>query len=465
MQKAKISIFAIGLFVFVITRMSGCASPPAANDANAPANAPPTGLRSSAPLPSQLSPNLPHDADFSNLPNSPTLQEIQHDFDVFSWQSFVALNWSTDPSKPIGADGDNGTVWETYKETYEVFLPDGSKPSWDSHQLPPACQGIVAVEAKDKVLRMAQKVSDEVLDESGEPFGTGPIVDRQNGRYARFEIRVNQNAFDFIVNNTLYNKEGQAAFTNFIQFPAGDNGTAELGAIILKAAWKVIDPANGDLPGRFHTVKAYVYTPESSNPPIKPSCQVVTMGLVGFHIAHKTKSAPQWVWSTFEQVDNVEMGPNAPPGAKPNFFDPDCKNCKQNVPPPKPWDPNQTLPPEKRSQITRVIPIDDATKALNAEWQGFLRAVNINSVWQYYQLISTQWPTEPGNSLTGPKALGRPAPPYLANATLETYIQGKVPNVSSSCIGCHNNATTTNGKFSDFTYILERAKSSKGGGK
>jgi hypothetical protein len=187
------------------------------------------------------------------------------------------------------------------------------------------------------------------------------------------------------------------------------------------------------------------------------------MGLVGFHIAHKTDSAPQWVWSTFEQVDNVRVGHDAPPGTRANFFDPNSK-YPVNTPPPRPWNPNAVLPPEQRSQVTRVIPIDDATASLNAQWQGWLRGVNRDSVWQYYELVSTQWPTQPKNSLTGPKAAGEPAPVFLANATLETYIQGRVPNVSSSCIMCHNNATTTNSKFSDFTYLLERAHK-KGGGK
>jgi hypothetical protein len=468
MRRAKKVVCAVALLSFVIASMASC------NDSQPPANSntPTPEPQSSAPSPpGQLSPNLPHDADFSDNPS--TIEAIQHDFDVFSWQSFVALNWpaladgSPDTSKVIGQDGDNATVWESYKETYEVFLPDGSQPSpWGQRQLPPACQ---SVGGANKVLRMIQKVSDEVLDASGEPFGTGPIVDQQNGRYARFEIRMNQDTFNFIVNNTLYNKEGQQAYTQFIQFPSGvapskDNPNTPVGAMLIKAAWKVIDPANGDIPGRFHTVKAYVYTPASNNPPTPESCQVVTMGLVGFHIAHKTQSAPQWVWSTFEQVDNVELGPGAPSGAKPNFFNPDCASCPVNVPPPKPWDPNKTLPPEKRSQVKRVIPIEDATKVLNAQWQQWLASVNKNSVWQYYQLVSTQWPTNPKASLTGPQATGAPAPPFLANTTLETYIQGKVPNVSSSCIMCHNNATTTNSKFSDFTYVLELAQS-KGGAK
>lgn len=482
MQKAKLTVFAIALFVFAITRMAGCTSSnqPAGNSATNQTSTPVPFVSAVNPAPEHLSPVIPFDRTLGG----PSIQLVQNGFDEFSWSSFVALNWpalpdgSPDTSKVIGGDGDHPTVWESYKETYEIFKPDGSEPVWDNHQLPQACQGI-AGGPTNKVMQMAQKVSDEVLDETGNPFNTGPVIDRQNGRFARFEIRVNKIAFDFIVQNKLYNKEGQAAFTNFIQFPAGKaagkDGTGASpneGAMIFKAAWKVIDEKNGDIPGRFHTTKAYVFTPESESPPIKPSCELVTMGLVGFHIAHKTFHAPQWVWTTFEHVDNVEVGPNAPAGAKPNFFNPDCKDCKENVPPPKPWDPNQTLPPELRSQITRIIPIDDATKALNKKWQDLLRSVNPNSVWQNYQLISTQWPSEvldPNNpipQLQGPKAMGRPIPVYLANTALESYIQGRVnkgvPTGTSSCNACHNNAATTNGKFSDFTYILARANKSGG---
>jgi hypothetical protein len=78
-------------------------------------------------------------------------------------------------------------------------------------------------------------------------------------------------------------------------------------------------------------------------------------------------------------------------------------------------------------------------------------------------LVSTQWPTKPSKTcdvLAGAPVdrIGTPAPQFLGNSTLETYIQGKVPNVSSSCMECHANATTTQAIFSDFTYILERAQ-------
>ncbi|HZT59823.1 MAG TPA: hypothetical protein VFA21_14525 [Pyrinomonadaceae bacterium] len=452
----------------------GCTTPQPRTNTNAPpaANAASGATPIPTPPPGTLSPSIPHDASFPDNPQ--TVAAIQHDFDVFSWQSFVALNWpalpdgSADPNKTIGADGDNGVVWDSYKEPYEVFLPDGSTPApWGQQQLPEQCRNLGP--STGKVLEMIQKVSDDVLDVSGQPFNTGPLVDQQNGRYARYEIRINRDTFDYIVSNTLYNKEGQQAFTQLVQFPTGVNPSSQntspapVGSVIIKAAWKVIDPAQGDRPERFHKVQAYVYTRASDNPPTPPSCELKTMGLVGFHIAHKTASAPQWVWSTFEQVDNVQVGHDAPPGTKANFFDPDSK-YPVNTPPPRPWNPNVILPPEQRSQVKRLIPIDDATNALNAQWQAWLRGVNKDSVWQYYELISTQWPTNPKASPTGPKPTGDPAPPFLANSTLETYIQGTTPNVSSSCIMCHNNATTTNAKFSDFTYLLERAHK-KGGGR
>jgi len=99
----------------------------------------------------------------------------------------------------------------------------------------------------------------------------------------------------------------------------------------------------------------------------------------------------------------------------------------------------------------------------NAEALKLLVGVNTNSVWKNYELVSTMWPTSPGNGLctADPQfPLGEPAPSYLANTTLETYIQGPplAPNVSSNCIECHNNATMTTPVHSDFTYVLQRAK-------
>lgn len=463
------SLLSLAAFAVVaVPGLTGCQTQPSA-PANANAPSPP---KAGAPAASSspLSPTIPGDATFG--PNDSTLQQIQHDFDVFSWQSFVALNWPRDQSQTIGSapDGDNPTVWGTYIESYEVFLPNGQTPSWDSRTIPPICQPDGSgAKADTPVLRMTMKVSDQVLNFAQQAFGTGPLID-QRGEYVRYSINLNQDAFNYVLTNNLYSKEGQTNFAN-VSFPIAASPSpspgaspapSTVGSIVLKSAWRVLDATKGDVLSRYHKIDAYVYTPASDNPPTKPTCERKTLGLVGLHIAHKTASAPQWVWSTFEQVDNVQVGQNPPPGLKPSFLNPDCKNCPINKPPPKPWNPNVKTTP---SQITRLLPIDNATMQLNSQWQGFLSGVNNNSVWQYYELISTQWPTQPAPASTpspyDPHPTGAPAPQFLANTTIETYIQGKVPNTSSSCIMCHNNSTTTTGKFADFSYLLERAQSTK----
>lgn len=414
-----------------------------------------------------LSPTLPADVTVDG--NQPIdLPTLQKDFDVFSWNSFIAVSWPPGPDgtgdpdqKPgAGPTGDNPTVWETYKDVSTVFLPGGQKPVWDA---PPAIPAVcrTAFQPGMKVLAQIGKTPG-LLDETTEPFDTGPLVDL-NRAFTRFEIVVNREMFDYIVANQLYSQAGQQAFKGTVQFPCGGAAGAGVGAVMIKAAWKVL--GEGDDPSRFHTSKALVYTPATANPPVQESCVAQTVGLVGLHIGHKTESAPQWIWSTFEQVDNVPTEAEVQGGtlkAHYNYFDPACKDCAVNQAPPRPWIPNlKTTPP---SQVVRVDTLPDfarnSAQQQNQTALGLLQGVNQKSVWQFYQLISTQWPTDPGsNCVASPTApLGNPAPQFLANTTLETYIQGQTPNVSSSCIGCHGNAAMTTGAASDFTYVLQRAQ-------
>lgn len=390
-----------------------------------------------------------------------TLDGIQHGFDYYSWLTFLALNSPADGKTPIGKGvqpgGDAPAIWEQWKEISDVMLPDGSTPApWNSpHVIPKACQGLSS-DVRVKVVRMVGKTPD-LLQETNQPFDTGPLID-QHGKYVRYEILVNQPMFEYIVQNGLYSKAGQATFTSTVAFPEGNvatGTTGTMGAFMVKAAWMILGP--GDDPTHFHTSRALIYTPSVPSANIAESCVPGTLGLVGFHVAHKTQSDPQWTWSTYENNANVPDAADV--GAKSllahyNFYKPGCdaSKCPVNTPPPRPWNPNvQPFPNAFTSQITRVTPIDAGVKTLNTAFQGLLT----KTVWQNYQLISTQWPTD-AQSKTDPN--GVPAPVFLANTTLETYVQGKVPQASSSCMACHGNAAGTSGRTSDFTYILERAK-------
>lgn len=428
----------------------------------------------------------------TELPKIPTFQQeitlasLQCDFDVFSWNTFLALNHS--PSGAFGdRDGDNVTVWETWPNEGEIFLPKGAEPpAWNpgdpppSTPLPPVCRD-KGGEGERVLVQIGKQ---PILVEAAlEPFKSGPLIDA-HGYYARFGITVNQPMYGYIRANGLYGRQGQEAFSRAgkrVEFPCGCNGDpsgktcpeeGQQGAVMVKAAWKVMDTQAGDDPSRFHTAEALVLTPAVGDQP--ETCERRLLGLVGLHVATKTQTDPQWVWSTFEQVDNVPTrGEDVPEGARYNFFIPDCDDCNAvNQTPPEPWNPHAqpVTANSGKSQVVREIPIDEATKKMNAKVHTLLEG----TVWRHYELVSTQWPTDGSGSATvDPDAAnnwcsplnpvdetGAPAPAFLANTTLETYIQGTVPLASSSCIHCHLNATMAAGQnnFSDFTYLLERAQ-------
>lgn len=376
----------------------------------------------------------------------------------------VLANGQPNTGELPGQDGDNPTVWQTWKTAPEVFLPNGDPPPpWGtplaSSPMPAICRD--QLQPGEQLLTQIGKTPN-LLTESIQPFNTGPLID-QNGRYARFEILMNETMFNYIVANKLYSKKAQAGITSVV-FPCGtsDPANPQVGTIMVKASWKILSPIEIQS-GRFHTMKALIYTPPSSNPLIAETCEHATVGLVGLHIVHKTAGEPQWVWTTFEHIDNCPTDGQPTAGHDYSFYNPNASGAPINTPPDRPWNPNNTEPPGRRPQIVRMIPIDQPTQQLNATYQAALRAVNPASVWQYYELVSTQWPTQPASGCdvetSAPTNMsGTPAPQFLGNSTLESYIQGRVPNVSSSCIECHLNATTTKSVFSDFTYLLERAQ-------
>jgi hypothetical protein len=421
-----------------------------------------------APPPIVLSPMIPGDVNVTDPAQTKSIETFQPDFDVYSWNMFIALNWpagadgNADPNKQIGQNGDNDTVSAHYRDVANIFLPGGTTPSWNGPtKIPDECAALNK-DGSTVVTQIGKNLlAQNVASANSEPFNTGPLID-QNGVFTRFEIVVNKTMFDYILANSLYSKAGQKAFTPPVAFTSGavDNSgkTTVEGAIMIKTAWKVINPADK---ARFHSEDVLIYTPASDNPKYSAQCVEKTVGLVGMHIAHKTQSAPQWLWSTFEHVDNVPTDANVKSRKlkkQYNYYNPACKNCTANAVPPRPWDPTKVS--SFHSQIVRMnqfnLPIFAASAAArNNDGQKLLGGVNPKSVWANYQLISTMWPTDS----TQVQKFGMPAPTFLANSTLETYIQGTTENVSSNCIVCHNHATMSGASVaSDFTYILQRAQ-------
>lgn len=405
------------------------------------------GVRLQAP---RLSWELPEDVE-GGL-RQPNRNVVQRATDLFAWQQFIALNWPAapaargepDPGRSLEAEGPR--VWETWLEASEVYRADGLAPlPWGD----PARAGgdrstSAAGSAPVKQLHRRSKV-DHPLDDVVQPTQAsgafpGTLTD-QRGRLVHYEIRMNRILYDYVVTHGLYQADRQAAVAHI---------SAPEGSILVKAAWRELEPGEES---RFYTTTADITDPDA---PVGQPPRRRLVGLVGLHAMQKTASAPQWIWTTYEQVDNVE-------GPQPSFRNPHCGDCLTN----------RQGPPGFANQVTRVTPIpsrdpdcarpeesNDNLQELNRQIQASLPA----SVWRNYQLVGAQWPLPPAAAPTAhstrqPTTVFSVRPALLANTTMETYIQS-----SSSCMGCHAMARSSRREgyvSSDFSFTFSEARPSR----
>jgi hypothetical protein len=303
---------------------------------------------------------------------------------------------------------------------------------------------------------------DTTLDQINQAFSY-PLIDQQKN-YVSYEIRYNEGQYNFVRGKDEDNTTWLYLVKNLapkepVQMPAS-TPPGTVGAMMLKAAWRV--KTDKDDVNRYYKVDAQVLDPTTGK------CNPQTMLLVGFHIAQKLQNFPQWVWSTFEQVDNVpaDATPTPPPGGY-SFNNgtsaPFTVNGYANRPPnPAP----SVQPPDQRVpvQVMRLNPIPDtpkgaSTRDVNAIYQSLLKG----TIWQYYQLVATQWPSDP-KTFT-PMESGGVYPKDsggafqaggVTNTTMETYFQAQADAAGAggnSCMSCHYRA----GK-ADFSWgLLRRA--------
>lgn len=348
------------------------------------------------PLPSWLSGNIPLTVNIP--PGVTTPEQARWFFDTFSWQSFVALNWPAAPNGPRGvpdrpddpavfksaATGAQPVVWGTYKEKFELFDQKDQRPTpWDSSTVPVNPCGNMAVTPGQKLFVRYSK-GDSVVEIANQAFSY-PLID-QNRNYAVYEIRFNRTQYEFVRGSNsdpaswLYLVKNLAP-KEPLQMPAS-RAPSTLGSLMLKAAWKVLVPGVDDA-SRYYAVDSLVLDPLTN------ACEPQKVGLIGFHIVQKLWDFPEWIWSTFEQVDNVPAGGD-PAGKKYGFNNgtnpqnPRTSGGWANRPPAMA---PQLQPKDERVpvQVTRLNPIPDSTRALNFYWQAALAG----TVWQNYQLVMT----------------------------------------------------------------------------
>jgi hypothetical protein len=458
------------------------------------------------PSPSISSPALPVDAE--SCANNGITQ-----FDDFSWRSFIALIWpaakgqrgvpdTTTTNFPVTGP----LVFETYKADWESF-PPATSPNPPPAPLPwqdfagktNPCGSSVDAGWGDVLLASETKFGNLGLAGFGN-FFVGPVISSgfsqspSQQHYLRYQASYNQTEYNQILSNKWYLQAnlGNVTFCSNGATVAGQKCPPE-NSVDLKSSWIDMEGIPSSSQSRYYTRKAWVLNPASGQ------CAVRTMGLVGLHIVSKTPSRPQWIWSTFEQIDNVPVVTGATPttntvfnlndGNAANLMpgqDPYCvpgqpgnQNGCPGIPPPPsviPSDASQAT----RFNVTRTQPIgigyppkqpDQTTPATNASYQALLAKAAPNSPWQYYELVMTQWPV-PGNT---PANGGDPKHSFpgnipnltciqtvkgayshscgFANVTMETFDQG---SIFSGCMNCHNFTAHPKGKSTgdDFLWSL-----------
>jgi hypothetical protein len=429
-------------------------------------------------------PDLPFDAALAN----------QAGFNCFAWRQFIALNWVADSAQrgqpdPKQTAADFGvftpgewTVAETYRNPNDVFRPGaGVPPNWaEPTARPPVCGSLKAVKSAHDSgalsFQMTTKMFephrlDDGIIEAGQ--GENAWLIGQNGKLTYFDVRVNQDLYEYVQTYQFYDPAAQYAAVlpggDGIKLPAGDPATGVTGAMELKSSWlEIADPA--DWPTH-RTIKGIVATGKA-----EPACRVAHFAMMGMHIAHKTETATQWAWATFEHVDNAPNQEEMKSGqlkAAYTYNDPDCPEADCA------WNAKRASAAGNPVQVVRMTPIADVPGAgnnvatLNAQAQALIAKAAPDSVWQHYELVNVLWPESPvpvdkkpeGHGPNVPLPYGGATPEVMANATLETYAQ------HDNCLDCHRQATiaadaTPNGETtyaSDFSFMFSRACSVKKG--
>lgn len=469
--------------------------------------------------PTVFTPNIPVDVDPAirkALKEAGNIYELNEIYNIYSWQALIAINW------PLDINGialqnftDDGTpTWLKWKEAFQVYRADGKTPAaWDSPRTDSGL-GLKTNLLNDIDSRVilsrntpTHRGHNNVADETDQAFA-GKLFD-QNGEVVVYEVLINKEEFDYVVENKLYNINGQLEFSKTnteANFPKGNYEKGQLGATEIKLAWRILkDSPHKD---RYFKDEGYIINETTGKP------EKALLGLIGFHISQKTPTGKQWVWSTFEHIDNLDQNTIKVGGKTtvihPTLTNPDCETCPVNVDVTNGgntysyvesdhgnyWNVTgdtlnyYTDTPQMKTQAKRTIDIPVRVKQINNKMQDYFKQQG--SVWQYYQLIDTQYPVDqnakPGISSKKDYCLpesvvnksgGDPNLAFLTNISMETFFQvgnqtaGLIETSPStkedtyipitifgteSCIGCHSSAYLFD------SYSLQKGKMTLGQG-
>ncbi len=358
------------------------------------------------------------------------------DFHQWAWQTFL---WLTQPSDPNDVGSPVNFAIMAYPR--DLFTRGGTGPTQEYPG-----RSIDGGEPQNLLARVGKS---QVTVDSIDIFQAGPgnkILIDQEGWVVYYSTYLDENYWDFAVENQLYVLDTLQNVTPDGDFP---NDVLEL-----KASWRVaeiLDEETGavtqtvipDAGVRFFTTTAMlspvvVKDGKVEEDPDPGAQQLATIALVGMHVTGIVRDHPEFIWATFEHVDNAPDCADTPtsgtnpatnrawslyradtPAGSNNQFDEDNLLASVSVCRQHPWGGGN-----EQNQ--------DNIKSLNASVRGHLE--QHRPLWTNYQLVGGIWTT--GNDAI---PLNNGAPDsiqigslVLANTSMETFTQ------DDNCFACHN---------------------------
>jgi hypothetical protein len=397
-----------------------------------------------------LAPNVPNQLK----PHSRLVMTDVEDrtfFDFFAWQTFVGLVWPADSiyrgtpnititpenfSKYNSNDASNPNrvpvVWETFR-TFDDAFPvtkkklNATPEPWD--KTPYQRPFTLDLTSKGNSHKNLNEAFSSVL------------ID-QNHQYVRYSLGLNKVMYEFIRENQWYLKENlPKSPTPATLPPLVDPSTQKPitisqpqtntvikqtvngNSIEIKSAWRIMI-LQGDIKPlqkwkRADDLSRYFISKANVTDAVTSEIKEVLVGLVGLHVVVKTPQFVQGLWSSFEHVDNIK----APKGIRPSFHDGSNAVYEEGFS----YNPGRKIMKEEDRTpvgVSRVYKIPEtpvgtgihlpdglSTVALNTAFQRLLTG----TVWENYQLVITQWPTDPTTFYPKPDLKPRNPYPYPEN--------------------------------------------------
>jgi hypothetical protein len=295
-----------------------------------------------------------------------------------------------------------------------------------------------------------------------EASSLGLLVDQQ-GRAVYFAMQLNPTFVEFI------KKNGFDTDVKKIGTWAHDSGDkpVEPGSMEIKSSWKILGP--GDDPKRFFCVDQDIPKLKTVTDPMTGLKKIVpsedpiraTLGLVGLHIVDTVDAHPEFIWATFEHIDNAPG--LAGDGIKPEdavdgtrdytFYSLGTKRSECNV------NAKATMALDEATQVltpsTQVMRQfrygnpddsgvnrpDEDVATLNRDVHARLKAAD--SVWQYYHLVGVVWINDKNDFKSNDDPIDDAVLKgeiRLSNSTIETFTQhdkSPPPLSRPNCFRCH----------------------------